>query len=395
MQLQLSDTYYIQHYKLLSSSDLNVLMTLYQPLIGSKAITLYLTMVTESQTTIAKQTHQRLFTLLNAMQEDDFLHAKSKLEEYMLLRTFYKQGNPNHYFYVLRLPMCAKDFLSTKLYANQYQQAVGKDVYEQTLQHFSSDFIQPEKYTEITVPFMHAVEEKEDVSIPIEPIQPRLHFSNDDTIINFDYDSFISKTSALTFPSGLRTQENMALIGMLATVHGLSPDTMRIHVSHCISLANMHLDVERLKVLCERSKPDILQAQDRYDLPPVSFLQTLQNGALVSIHDRKILEHLAMDMQFPTCVINIMIEHILKLSNNRLNQKFVDMVASEWARDNVFTKEKALQETKKQVSYQKRNQTNTIQIQTPSYMQQKEKETQIDTSSLLSEIQQLQKKMKR
>ena len=40
-----------------------------------------------------------------------------------------------------------------------------------------------------------------------------------------------------------------------------------------------------------------------------------------------------------------MIEHILKISQNRLNRNFVDMVAAEWARDGVTTKQQALTTT--------------------------------------------------
>ena len=74
-----------------------------------------------------------------------------------------------------------------------------------------------------------------------------------------------------------------------------------------------------------------MKSKDPYDLPPISFLISKQNGAAVSMNDKKILERLSLDMHFPSPVINIMIEYILKISDNRLNNRFVDMVSGEWA----------------------------------------------------------------
>ena len=117
--------------------------------------------------------------------------------------------------------------------------------------------------------------------------------------------------------------------------------------------------------MAEKTAPDVTQAKDPYDLPPVSFLQAKQNGAAVSLSDRKLLEHLSVDMQFPPDVINVMIEYILKKSQNRLVKAFVDMVAGEWARDGVTTREQAFAETRKQtVSYRSTKKEDVL----PEYM---------------------------
>lgn len=49
-------------------------------------------------------------------------------------------------------------------------------------------------------------------------------------------------------------------------------------------------------------------------------------------------------MEFSDDVINEMMEYILKRSENKLRKIFVEMVAGEWARDEVKTKEDALLE---------------------------------------------------
>ena len=129
----------------------------------------------------------------------------------------------------------------------------------------------------------------------------------------------------------------------------------------------MQFDDEKLKIYVEKSKPDITEAKDPYSLPPVSFLQAKQNGAQVSLTDRKILEDLAVKMHFAPEVINVMIEYILKKSQNRLVRAFVEMVAGEWARDGVKTKEDAIAQTKKKTEHY----TNKKEAVLPAYMKAK------------------------
>ncbi|MDO4521455.1 MAG: DnaD domain protein, partial [Erysipelotrichaceae bacterium] len=173
--------------------------------------------------------------------------------------------------------------------------------------------------------------------------KPRYRFTSvDDTTINFDYERFIASTSALVYPVELRTQENLATIGKLATIYGLSANQMRILVSKCVNLKTMEFNSDKLRILASRTEGTQKASSDVYSLSPVSFLQAKQNGAEVTMTDKRMIEHLSMDMHFSNEVINVMLEYILSVSANRLNPRFVDMVAGEWARDGIETKEQAL-----------------------------------------------------
>lgn len=397
MEIKSKDTYRTYLSRELSATDLDSLMTLYQPLVGGDAILIYLTLASESRNTM-QMNHARLFRIMNEIQADTFERAKARLEEYMLLRTFVKEGeNKNNYVYVLISPLNAKDFLGTSLYASRYMRTAGKKTYEESMNKFGASFVKTEGYKETTVAVRNVKEEDYDNSVSYTKIQPKYRFQADDETINFDYDHFIATTSTSVFPSELRTQENLSYIGKLATIYGLNADRMRINVAHSISLQRMTFDKDRLKFLCEKSTPDITKANDIYSLPPVSFLMSKQNGAAVSLSDKNILEHLSMDMHFSPVVINIMIEHILNISNNRLNPKFVDMVASEWARDGIETKEQALLETKKTVGTKKpRLYSNAIKIDTPKYLDDKkaiEEYNQEASDQLLKQVKEMQKKM--
>ena len=170
---------------------------------------------------------------------------------------------------------------------------------------------------------------------------------------------------------------------------------MLINVSKSIYLESMTFDEKRLLELCEHSKSSITKSKDPYDLPPASFLQSKQNGAELTYNDKKILERLSLEMHFSPVVINIMIEYILKESDNRLVNKFVDMVAGEWARDGVSTKEEALAETKK-VLKKKNTYQSHVKVEMPEYMKQQKEgtlKTKPVTKETLEKAKALQKKL--
>lgn len=392
MERKPRDTYRIECNFALSDDGLVSLMSLYQPLIGGEGILIYLTLIAESRKTQIQETHARLFALIN-IQADVFDRACAKLEEYMLMRTYLREGDTkNNYIYVLHAPLSPSDFFSAPIYANRYTNQIGKKQADATRSRLTVTGVSKSGFKDITREVRFIQEQDYDNNVSYTEIKPRYQFATDDVTINFDYDTFIKTTSTLVFPAELRTPENMALIGKLATVYGLSPDRMRIFMKDCIKLNTMEFDAEKLRILASKAQSDVPAPKDVYSLSPVSFLQAKQNGAKVSLTDRKILEHLAIDMHFSNEVINVMIEYILKISDNRLNSKFVDMVAAKWARDGIENKKMAIAETKKDSITQPKN---NIRISMPSYMQSKPEDKDTKASDeMIERIRKLQEQMK-
>lgn len=406
MKRKPKDTYRILSARNLSSSDVDVLFNLYQPLIGGDAILVYMTLASSANDT-RTYNHARLFTLMNSIDSEVFERACTKLEEYMLLRTYIKEmDNKNTFIYQLLSPLCAKDFLLNGIYVKKLMSIAGKRTYDESLVKYATQLSETDGFKEITIPMKNVKEEDYDNSTVFTSVRPRLTFSQEDETINFDYDRFLKITSTLVFPAELRTQENMALIGKLATVYGLNADTMLkllvarnkngeyLVVKNSLNPMNCSFDADKLRFLCETSKPDITKAKDVYTLPPVSFLQGKQNGATVSLSDKKLLERLSVDMHFSNEVINVMIEYILKISGNRLHHNFVEMVAGEWARDGVTTKELAILETKKQIK--NISNKNSYRVSTPVYTQNKqveEKYANMTNEDILAQFKKMQKNM--
>ena len=365
MEVRSRDTYRIEYSSGISEEIVLSLTQLYQPLIGPAAVNLFLTMAAEGMRQHTLESHSRLFVMCG-IDPSVFDRACAKLEEYLLLRVYCRRGeNRDQYIYRLNVPMNARSFMQSNIYMSRLQKVLGQKNMEATIARLTDNTVSTQGFRDITRMVRYSEEEVHEQS-QYTKIQPRYRFSPDDATINFDYERFIASTSALVFPMEMRTQENLRLIGKLATVHGLSADRMRILVKKCINLDTMEFDGERLRVLAEKSTPDITGGKDIYALPPASFLQAKQNGAMVSLSDRRILDHLALDMHFSNEVINIMIEYILNVSDNRLNSRFVDMVAGEWARDGISTREQALLEAKKKPNYSKNR--GGVRIDAPDYI---------------------------
>ena len=355
MTLRPKDVYRVEMTENLSEDAISSLVTLYLPLMGKDAVLLYFLLHSEGRLQHTQESHSRLFEILN-LSADEVETARMHLEEYLLLRTYVQEGETrNSYIYHLNAPLPSESFLSSHEFVSMYIHALGSRQADNTVAKFVSGSISTSGYKDITVSVRRMPEERfHEASVSFQKVRPRYTFSNEDVDINFDYDHFFATTSDVVFPNILRTRENLELIGKLATLYGLSADRMRILVGHAITLDPPVLDTEKLKNSAARAVPDVTTAKDPYSLPPVSFLMAKQNGAMVSQADKRILEKLRMEMHFPNEVINIMIEYILKRSDNRLNSRFVDMIAGEWARDGVKTREDAIKETKKSTGVRKK-----------------------------------------
>ena len=367
MEIKSKDVYRVECAHSIESNTLQVLINLYQPLIGCDGLLLYLTLLSESKRDTL-ESFTKLLTITN-MDSIIFDKAIAKLEEYMLVRSYYKEGETRDtYLFILHKPLNAKDFVSSNVYMSRFRNTVGQKIAELIISNLLSGTINTSEFEDITRKIRHRKEEEYDNTVSYVTIQPKYNFSNEDDSIEFDYEKFISTTSSLVFPVELRTKENMNLIGKLATVHGLSVDRMRILVNRVTDIETMEFDKDKLMVLAQKAEPDITKASDPYDLPPVSFLQSKQKGAEVSLADKKILEKLSMDMHFNNNVINVLIEHILNISDNRLNPQFVYKIAGEWARDGVSSKEEAINETKKEINQAPRYSRSKKKVDLPDYI---------------------------
>lgn len=384
--LRNEDTFRVECATAISEDAIVSLMDLYQPLIGGDGVLLYLTLHAEARHQRTQTTHRHLSRIMNIPLEV-LERARFRLEQYNLMQTFCRTlERHDSYVYKLRSPLPTVDFLKTQSYMNTYVSEVGRRDSDEVAQRLGNVGISVEGFRNVTKPYVNSAAVRQVGEVVYQTVQPRYVFSDRDETIHFDYEKFISLATPLVFPVHLRTDENLNLIGRLATVYGISPEHMIRIVSACSALDAQVFNADRLRHLCKKAKPDVTSASDPYDLPPVSFLQSRQNGRPLAGTELSILEYLSVTMKFPNPVVNIMIEHILRTSDNRLNRKFVESVAAEWARDGVETKQQALMEVKKNPGYAKSRRTGRV-LELPAYMKEEPKELEQATEEQISSLQ--------
>lgn len=385
------DTFRTECVNSISEDSIVSLLNLYQPLIGGEGVLLYLTLHAEAKHQRSQTTHKHLSRMLN-MPLDTIERTRWHLEEFNLMRTFIKEGaNHTTYIYHLNTPLPSVDFITNKIFMSQFVSAVGRKDAQEVAARLGNVGISVQGFKEVTKPFRHVEinEEKTVEEAVMTRITPQYTFSSDGDI-NFDYDRFLAGTSRLVFPLELRNEENLALIGRLGTLYGIEPDEMRKLVKRCCELDPPVFHPHRLKDLCSRHEVQTKETKDRYALPPASFLQSYMNGRPLPLSDKKILEYLSVEMHFSNEVINIMMEYILHKSNNRLSPKFVELVAGEWARDGIETREQAIEETHKNTAAPASGRPRKV-IDLPDYMKQEHKNEGVD-EKLMDELLEWQKK---
>ena len=103
-----ADTFVIVNKTILNDADRKLLIMLYQPIIGYKAISLYFTMwsfLDRREITSIEHTHHHLMTDMQ-LRLSEIIEAREKLEAIGLLKTYIKKQNVNiftiylHYIYI-------------------------------------------------------------------------------------------------------------------------------------------------------------------------------------------------------------------------------------------------------------------------------------------------------
>lgn len=351
MELKDKDTYRIEIIDNINFNGLTSLVSLYQPIIGRDALDFYLTICIEGANQKSLENHQRLSKIMN-LDIPAMERARKKCEQFYLLRTYHKLDNDKStYIYVINPPLSVQAFIKHDLYSRLLLKVLGQKQYELTITKVSRQETTKNGFEDISDQFDKNLLANWDVENEVQftKVQPSFNFTDHEKLnINFNYEELFDTTSTLVFPVEARTKENLQIIGEYATLYGLSANKVRVLIGRCMDLPTSTLDVDKFKKLCSTQNPDaIVTSKDPYMLPPVSFLQARQNGVPVASVDRRLLEYLNLELKLPAEVVNVLVDYVLSINQNRLTKRFVEAVATTWIRENVTTKDQAIAQTKK------------------------------------------------
>ena len=81
---------------------------------------------------------------------------------------------------------------------------------------------------------------------------------------------------------------------------------------------------------------------------PYDFLMGKNKGIKPNSRDLKLLEYLAVELNMKPAVINVLIDYVLRINDNKLNKNYVLAIAGEWVRSNIDTATKAMERAEKE-----------------------------------------------
>lgn len=383
-------------------SDLDVVLRLYQPLIGVTAFGLYSLLRTQIEMRpqlSARQMHVKLLDLLGVGLRPLF-EARNKLEAVGLLRTFERKdelGKLN--VYVIQAPQRPSAFFKDDLLRALLLETVGENYFNELQKTYLPGRLTDLKAHETTKHFLDVfslqTQALQNAAIATQAFE---HSDEENRGIILDEDSsgfdisFLQKMLAKSFLDAEQVLQQKEKIMVAHTVYGLDELEVMKLLEKAVNVQTNAVDFKLFMSLLHKkystreqaqinttatqeettekalkpsqnsgfSKSDqaLLNACQAY--APAEFLQVLKSekGTFVTTAERNTLEWVVGKNLFDTAVVNVLIHYmIVDRGMSVLNRAFFESVVADWAQKRIKNPKDAMQQVrsfnsqKKQGSY--------------------------------------------
>ncbi|WP_020062437.1 replication initiation and membrane attachment family protein [Bacillus sp. 123MFChir2] len=379
MELLPIDRYKVSARGLLSNYDRKVLTMLYQPLIGSKAFSLYMTLwgELEQDRLFGKENTHHSIMVTMQMQLPDIYEERLKLEAIGLLNVYVKKEKDIRMFiYELQPPLMPKQFFDDIVLSIFLYNRLSKAKYNQVKQYFLEEEFDFVSYENVTRSFNDVfgsfnpgqVEHvKEELFIPNRAVMPSRAEGNVPQIWNdfFDFSLFVEGLSALV-PRKAITDQMRECVIILAYVYGIDPLSMQNIVLGAVTEHNT-IDMERLRKgardwyqfengqalpkFSERAQPlhartmkekepttqEEMLIKQLEEISPRELLKEISGGAEPTKADLQIIEDVMLKQKLTPGVVNVLIYYVMLRSDMKLAKSYVEKIAGHWARKKITT----------------------------------------------------------
>ena len=379
------DTFNVINHSYLNDNDRKLLIMLYEPIVGVVGINLYFNLWTflDRELVLSETyTHKDLITNMGVTLKE-ISDAREKLEGLGLLKVYLKEGEINNYIYELNAPLSASDFFANPLLASVLYTSVGSFNYKRIKEYFKFPKINLKEYTNITESFTDVFESVSMVETDNSEIIKK-NYAKVGIESELDIEEIISMIPDLMLNHTKVTESTKELILKLSFVYNFdSNKTIEVIKG---SINDKHnIDKEKLKInyrnlyqfendgklpsIIFKCQPDYLKKEIKdsskkskviyqfENLSPYRFICMKSKTEKPTKAEINILEMLLVDIGLKPGVVNVLIDYVLKINDNKLTKNFVEAIASQWKRSNIETVEQAMeiskQEFKKKDAYKK------------------------------------------
>ncbi len=371
-----ADTYTVINKSIITEDDKQNIISLYQPLIGPIAVSLYFTLLHDIKLLnfiSNDHTHYHLMVTMSSSIET-IKKAREALEGIGLLKTYYKEGETDSYVYELYSPVSPKEFFASPIFNVSLYNNIGKKEYELLKAEYELPKIDLKEYQDISKeinvvfqssPDVNQIEAKEKSTLNVT-LKSKIDF--DLLIASFPKgiikeSTFTKKTKELieqlAFIYDLDTLKMVELIRMVVSEKGtIDKEQLRLNARKYYQYDNNG----KLPTLVYRTQPEYLKTPtgDNSQLAkiiylfentsPYDFLRIKNNGSQPTQRELRLLETLLIDLNLQPAVVNVLVDYVLKKNNNKLNKDFVEAIASQWKRCKIETVQEAMELAKKENS---------------------------------------------
>lgn len=377
-----ADTFIAINKTILNEADRKNIIMLYQPIIGQKAVSLYFTLWTylgKQEIISSETTHHGLVTNMQ-LKLSEIVEAREKLEAIGLLKTYVRKTSVNNFVYQLYSPISAYEFLNNPVLAITLYNNVGKTEYERIVAYYKVPKISLKDYEEITLSFTD-VFKATNIS-NTEKLENINNYQTNELKIEskIDLNNILELLPDEVFNKKSLTKETKELINKISFIYNY--DNTKMSELIRVSLndkkiidktllkqnARKYYQFEnggKLPSVVYRTQPEYLKkpigdtsirAKAIYQFEnttPYDFLAGKYKNGKPSKTDISILEYLLLDMNLNAGVVNVLIDYVLKINNNKLIKNFVDAIASQWAKSKIETVEEAMNIAEKEYKKKK------------------------------------------
>jgi len=366
-----ADSYIVVNKSIITEQDKKILVDLYQPIIGNKAISLYLTLLNDldKNSVITEEfTHHHLLSVMQTSLED-ISKTRERLEAVGLLKTYLKKGPVNNYVYVLYSPISASEFLNHPILNIVLYNNIGKTEYKKIVESYKLPRVVLKDYEDISSSF-----EEVFTSIPVNSL-----FNNDDIISKnkgeiifkntIDFELLISGLDTNIVNEKAFNKETRTLINNLCFLYNIDVITMQGLIKNCVNEKGL-IDKDSLRkasrnfyqfensgnlpTLIHSSQPEYLKSPTGDVSPrgkmiytfentnPYQFLKSKYKNGKVVTRDLELIESLLIDLKLSPGVVNVLLDYVLRVNNKQLNKKYIETIGSHWKRLGIETVPEAM-----------------------------------------------------
>ncbi len=369
------DYYEVRLGSMLASYDRGIITTLYQPIIGYAALSLYFTLWSEAKYNDIQPLVKHI-SLCKKMgiELTDLFEARKKLEGIGLLKTYRRKLDRNKYsfLYELYAPKSPQEFFNDPIYKGLLSEKISMKEVKRLSILYSTNHSYDENLEDITLKFNDVYNLDQDETLKVINIKTSRGRKSLSLVSNFDINNFlkeIKNTSQISIK--MIAEDDLKEINRIAVLFGFDVATTVDIVQRCYFEDN-ELNHKKLLEYAQKMKQGIrivdvnnevkeYSNDDKFgqklnefnSLSPFEYLRIKQNGTLPSPSDVKIINDLSLNYNLPPAVINVIVDYTLIRCNDTLSSAYAKKIASTLVRKNITTALAAcnalLSKTKKKV----------------------------------------------